>query len=243
MGTEPTRPSGSFAAWCEYARHVGSEQAGELGVLIDELAGTDPIAAQLLGLRAYTLGDRERLGVPPHPLPPSSAVAIFAGAAASMSARAGAGLESLLRSALRGFDGIVISGGTAVGVPGVLGRVARELDLTAIGYVPEGHGDAALYSELRHTPGATDFSIREPLTMWADILGGGVPIEAVRVVVCPGGEITSQELLLARALGAAVAWLDPAGEAEAPPRDLLPEGDEGVLALPAQAPALRAFLT
>jgi len=92
-------------------------------------------------------------------------------------------------------------------------------------------------------PGATDFSVREPLAMWTDILGAGIAIEDTRVVVCPGGEITILELLLARALGAAVAWLDPAGESDIPLHDLLPDGDEGVLALPADAPALRAFLT
>jgi hypothetical protein len=242
VGTEPTRSSQSFAAWCDYARQLVDQHAGELAVLIDELADTDPLAAQLLRLRAFTLGDRERLGAPAHPLAPTLPVAIFAGAAASMSVRAGAELESLLRSGLRGFAGTVISGGTAVGVPGVVGRVSRELGLTAIGYVPEGHGDTALYSELRHTPGATDFSIGEPLAMWTDILGAGIAVEDARVVVCPGGEITIQELLLARALGAPVAWLDPAGDSEAPPHDLLPGGDEGVLALPAHAPALRAFL-
>lgn len=131
-------------------------------------------------------------------------------------------------------------------MPGVAGRVAHELDPTAIGYVPEGHGDAALYSELRHTPGATDFSVRsvrEPLAMWTDILGAGIAIEDARVVVCPGGEITIEELLLVRALGAAVAWIDPAGESDTPLSDLRPDGSDGVLALPADATALRAFLT
>ena len=242
MGTQPTRSRDSFTAWCEYARRIGVEHVGELAGLIDELADTDPVAAQLLRLRAFTLGERKRLGVPAHPLAPTPRVAIFAGAAASMSARAGAELESLLLSALEGFDGTIISGGTCVGVPGVVGRVSRVLDLTAIGYVPEGHGDAALYSELRHTPGATDFSVREPLAMWADILGAGIAIVDTRVVVCPGGEITIQELLLARALGAAVAWLDPAGESATPLADLLPDGDKDVLALPADARAVRDFL-
>ena len=242
MRTQPTRSSESFAAWCEYARSIGIERAGELAALIVELTDTDPAAAQLLRLRAFTLGDRKWLGLPCDPPAPTPRVAIFAGAAASMSVRAGAELESLLRGALRGFDGMVISGGTDVGVPGVVGRVARELDLTAIGYVPEGHGDAALYSALRHTPGATDFSIREPLAMWTDLLAGGLAIRAARVVVCPGGEITIQELLLARALGAPVAWLDPAGEADTPLSDRLPDGDEDVLALPADARVVRDFL-
>ncbi len=242
MGTQPTRSSASFTAWCEYARRIGVERVGELALLIDGLAATDPVAAELLRLRAFTLGDRERLGAPVHPLAPTPRVAIFAGAAASMSAPAGAALESLLLSALRGFDGTIISGGTAVGVPGVIGRVARDLGLTALGYVPQGHGDAALYSELRHTPGATDFSVREPLAMWADILGAGIAIVDTRVVVCPGGQITIQELLLSRALGAPVAWLDPAGESATALADLLPDGEEGVLALPEDAHALRDFL-
>jgi hypothetical protein len=170
-------------------------------------------------------------------------VAIFAGAAGSMSHAAAEQLERLLRRGLLGYDGVVISGGTAVGVPGAVGRSARELHRRLVGYTPAGRGDRALYPVIRETRDATGFSVREPLAMWGDILGGAFGLGDVRVVICPGGPITIGELLLARALGARVAWLDPTGEAAESLDEVIPLGADGVLELPPDPMTLRAFLT
>jgi hypothetical protein len=69
--------------------------------------------------------------------------------------------------------------------------------------------------------------------MWAEILGKGIPIENVRLVAFPGGPITQQEILLARALGAKVGWLDPACEESDSLEETLPFGVDDVLELPA----------
>ena len=47
--------------------------------------------------------------------------------------------------------------------------------------------------------------------MWTDILAAGISPADVSLVACPGGPITRAEILLARALGARVGWLDPKG--------------------------------
>jgi hypothetical protein len=88
----------------------------------------------------------------------------------------------------------------------------------------------------------TDFSIREPLAMWEDILGSGIGVENVRVVVCPGGRITTGEILLARSLGAEVVRVDPAGESRLLLDEILPLGADGVLEPPVDAMTIRAFL-
>ncbi len=147
----------------------------------------------------------------------------------------------MIRRALAGYEGVVLSGGTSVGLPGLIGRAARDLDVRAIGYAPAGRGDRSLYPTLSETPRASDFSVREALAMWCDILAERIRVEDVRVVACPGGPITQAEILLARALGAPVAWLDPASEAVVALDDTLPFGAEGVLELPADAMTLRAF--
>jgi hypothetical protein len=65
----------------------------------------------------------------------------------------------------------------------------------------------------------------------------------VSVLVCPGDRNTECELLLARALGARVGWLDPEGQLSAALDDTLPLGADGVLELPSDPMTIRAFLT
>jgi hypothetical protein len=166
---------------------------------------------------------------------------IFAGAAGTMTPETRGVLGSMLRLALDGYGGVVLSGGTSVGLPGLIGETARELDLHSVGYAPTGRGDPDLYPTLYETPGASDFSEREAISMWCDILDAGIPIQDVRVIACPGGPITRAEILLARALGAPVAWLDPSADAELTLDDSLPFGSDGVLELPRDAMTLRAF--
>jgi hypothetical protein len=158
-----------------------------------------------------------------------------------MTARQRTLLEPLLARALTGYRGVLLSGGTAVGMPGIVGAVSRRLGLRAIGYVPDGRGERALYAELRETGGG-EFSVREPLAMWSDILAARVPAGDVRLVACPGGSITRGEVALARALGACVGWLDPAGEAPGGLGAVLPCAGGGVLELPADPMTVRALV-
>jgi hypothetical protein len=90
------------------------------------------------------------------------------------------------------------------------------------------------------TPGG--FGEREPLAMWADIVAAGFRVHEVRVVAVAGGELTTCEALLARALGAEVVWLDPASESNVALEDQLPNGTDHVLELIADPMTLRAFL-
>jgi hypothetical protein len=233
----------AFTAWCEYARHVNGASPEQMRAGLGARTGDD-VADTILRLRAAMLGAP---GAPPAPPAGSGVLAgmkhvtIFAGAAATMTSESRSLLEPMLRRALDGYGGAVLSGGTSVGLPGLIGEAARDLGLLAVGYAPAGRGDRALYPTLHETPGAGDFSVREPLSMWCDILDAGIPIQDVRVIACPGGRITEAEVLLARALGAPVAWLDPASDADVTLDDALPFGADGVLELPADAMTLRAF--
>jgi hypothetical protein len=148
----------------------------------------------------------------------------------------------LLSRAFEGFDGLLLSGGTHAGLPGLVGTIAGSAQLRAVGYLPVGVPHAEGYSDFRVTEGEHDFTVREPLAMWSDILAAGLEARSVHLVACPGGQLTYAEILLARALGARIAWLDPAAELPLPLDDLLPFGAEGVLELPADAMTIRAFL-
>jgi|GEM_PF-1316140 hypothetical protein len=142
---------------------------------------------------------------------------------------------------LQGFDGVVLGGGTASGVSGVLARAAHGYATPCVGYVPAGKGDPQLYPSLRETAGH-DFSELEPLAMWTDILAAGISPGQVSLVACPGGPITRAEILLARALGARVGWLDPHGEAPMALDDDLPGGAEDIVQLPTDAMSVRALI-
>jgi voltage-gated potassium channel Kch len=228
----------ALTAWCEYFRHGG-------GAPVAAVQTSDPAVRRLLALRASLAGRPSELsdldtdvGV----LAGATRVTIVAGAAGSMSAPGARLLEPLLDRALAGHDGVILCGGTGVGVPGIVGRVARRQGLTLVGYTPPGLGDGELYDDIHETPDATEFTVLEPLTMWTEIVTAGLDPRRVRLVVCPGGAITVQEIVLARSFGAAVGWLDAAGEATQPLGDLLPLGAGGVIELPADPMTIRAFV-
>lgn len=228
-----TGDAAAVAAWCEYIRHGGAPGASAYGeAAVDHLLAL--WASLTPGPDAHPRGSG--------PLAGARRVTIFAGAAGSMSPLAVRELEPLLDRALEGYEGVLLSGGTAVGVPGIAGRIARRRGLDLIGYVPEGAGDRALYEVLRETPGAHDFSVLEPVGMWRDVISAGIEPASVRLVVCPGGAITLQEIVIARSFGARVGWLDPAGDASESLDAMLPLGSGGVLELPADAMTLRAFI-
>jgi hypothetical protein len=224
------------ATWIEYARALG---AGCAGVSVPGEPEAQVILSQVARARASGNEDSSGGGGAD-----DSRAVIFAGAAGSMSAIGLEMIGELIDGALVGYDGMILSGGTDEGVPGLVARAAQRHGLSdrLVGYVPRGRRASPLYPLVRRTSGA-DFSLSEPLLMWAEILDKGIPIDNVRVVAFPGGAITTQEVLLARALGAKVAWLDPACEQPESLEETLPFGADGVLELPDDPMTVRSFIT
>jgi len=243
----------AFTAWCEYMRLV-PDAPSEASELLERAASAGA-AAVALRLKAAALGASEALDS----LAPDEAVVedirsrasrrivIFAGGAASMSAEAREAVRELLACALHRYDGLIVTGGNDVGVCGAVRDAARVNNVPVLGYAPAGSGLEGTWQ--RSTP-AGDFGKTEPVAMWTDILAAaqarqqlrGAP-NAVRLVAFPGGAITQAEVLFARALGAAVASLDPCQELVEPLEEMLPFGSGGVLSLPNDPMTLRAFLT
>jgi hypothetical protein len=84
--------------------------------------------------------------------------------------------------------------------------------------------------------------MREPLAMWSDLLSSGISPAEVALVAFPGGQITRCEILLARALGARVAFVEPAAQTEAPLDELLPLGAEQIIEPPFDPMTIRALI-
>jgi hypothetical protein len=135
---------------------------------------------------------------------------------------------------------LLLTGGNDVGACGAARAAADANGVPVLGYAPAGRGLAGCW--LRSTPEGA-FSEAEPVAMWTDLLAAGRIAQNVRVVVFPGGAITTAEILLARALGAEVAWLDPDGEHSDELEETLPAAADGVVELPLDPMTLRAFLT
>lgn len=242
----------AFGAWCEFARLVppGSSTAAELQ---QRRSGAN-VALTPLRLKAAVAGAGESLdGLVADPsvvaelnASQSGRIALFAGGALSMSRELQMQITKMLAHTLRSYDGVVLTGGNDVGVCGAVHAAAQAAEVSVIGYAPEGKETRGTH--VRRTP-AGEFSVSEPVAMWIDVLAaararGALPDGAkeVRLVAFPGGKITQLEIVLARALGATVASVDPLEQLNDSLDELLPLGAGGVLSLPNDAMTLRAFL-
>jgi len=159
-------------------------------------------------------------------------------------------LGGMVVSALEGFRGTVVSGGTGAGMSGVAGRIAAEHAgrIRALGYLPRskapgGQADRAPgYAELRFTEGG-DFSPAEPIQYWADLLTSGIRPAEVTLLGAGGGRVSAAEYRIALALGARVGLVDgTGGEAERLLDDKEWRSSPSLARLPADAAAVRAFV-
>jgi ppGpp synthetase/RelA/SpoT-type nucleotidyltranferase len=181
-------------------------------------------------------------------LPPLSgpAVIVAGGTDPRLQAQMGS-YAGLLSSALAGFYGVVISGGTAQGICGIVAAIgrARGGEVRTVGYLPhllpaDATADPG-YDELRQTAGH-GFSPLEPLQNWIDLLAAGIRPAGVRVLGINGGQIAAAEYRIALAVGATVGLV--AGSGREAGRLLAEDRWAGqrLVRLPADSETLRAFL-
>jgi ppGpp synthetase/RelA/SpoT-type nucleotidyltranferase len=160
--------------------------------------------------------------------------------------------SKLLKQALSGFEGTVISGGTKEGVSGLVGDAARAYPkrVHSIGYLPDllpkdatPDKNKGRYREIRHTDGQ-GFTPLEPLQNWIDIFSSGLPPDRVRVLGINGGAIAGAEYQMALALGAKVGLISDSGrEAGRLVKDQAWSGFKNLLDLPADQGTIQAFVT
>jgi ppGpp synthetase/RelA/SpoT-type nucleotidyltranferase len=158
-----------------------------------------------------------------------------------------ASYTGLLSTALAGFHGLVISGGTAQGICGVVAAIGRARGdaVHTVGYLPQLlPADATLdpgYGELRQTTGH-GFSPLEPLQNWIDLLAAGIDPAEVRVLGINGGQIAAAEYRIALAVGATVGLVTGSGREAG---RLLADSQwagQRLVSLPPDGETLRAFL-
>jgi len=175
-------------------------------------------------------------------------VVILAGGCSGDVKAAVRAFEPLWFEACAGQSFILVGGGTASGVSGVAGRTAARSEgrIDAIGYLPgvlpDGVREGEGYGVLVRTAG-TAFSPLEPLQAWTDMVAEGVDPRNVTLVAYAGRDITRAECHIALALGARVGLIvDETLPAAHRLDDEALDGAAGLVRLPLQAAALRAFL-
>ena len=149
-------------------------------------------------------------------------VLIIAGGAASMAAEILVRVRPLLEVALRAFSGKVISGGTVVGIPGLVGEIAAELQdrgckpFELVGYLPE-HLPQDSPRDNRYDRfvvcGHDRFSAEQILQCWKDLLDEGVHPQEVMLLGFGGGPLSAVDYRVALSLGASVAIVAGTGGA------------------------------
>lgn len=162
------------------------------------------------------------------PRTPAEPVVIVAGGCDAYHESAMKNYAELLTQAFADFRGTVISGGTKQGISGLVGELAEESGgrIRPVGYLPPRlpHDGTATrdtrydrHGEIRQTDGAADedFSARQPIQNWLDLLAGGIYPSQVRLLGINGGNIAGLEYRIAVALGAQVGVIEGSGrEAE-----------------------------
>jgi hypothetical protein len=122
-------------------------------------------------------------------------------------------IRPLVKTALTPFQGTVISGGTAVGVPGCVGDAAAELVaggakyFKLIGYIPHNLPHDAPKDtryDLR-VCGTHGFTAEQIIRSWRDLLADGIQPSEVLCLGFGGGPVSWVEYCVALALGATAA--------------------------------------
>ena len=142
----------------------------------------------------------------------SAPVLIVAGAAESISTDMLKKIRPLINDALEHFRGTVIVGGTAVGVPGCVGEIAKKLaikdkkNFKLIGYVNE-KDNSAIHHQGHYAKiiSVSDkFSPAQLMRYWQDIIGTGARGKDILLLGFGGGKLSALEYRMAVAFGASV---------------------------------------
>jgi ppGpp synthetase/RelA/SpoT-type nucleotidyltranferase len=174
---------------------------------------------------------------------------VIAGGAASMNAEMVKKIRPFLYPVLEKFKGTVISGGTAIGVPGCVGDIAAELEklgrkgFRLLAYVPTLYpDDAPTHSAYNVTKFREFFSPDHILQGWKDLLAAGIDPEEVLLLGFGGGPLSAAEYQIGVALGAGVGVVvETGGAADAMAADPLWEKPTNFFRLPADWSSVRAF--
>lgn len=149
-------------------------------------------------------------------------VIIIAGGASKMEITKVEEYEGYIKELMITLKGTIISGGTMSGIPGLVGRLKTEKKETTpplfdlITYLPKKLPDDAIKStayDFSYEIDSSEFSALEILTMWNDLVIGGINPAEVILIGIDGGVMATMEYQIALSLGAKVGLVNHSGRA------------------------------
>ena len=177
---------------------------------------------------------------------------IIAGGAMSIDADGIKLIRPLVETALASYTGLVLAGGTNIGVPGCVGDVAGELELkkkkafSLFGYVPRKlPSDAPRHGSYEFKVcGESDFGPNQIIGYWHDLFEQKIDAREVLCLGFGGGFVSLEEYYIALALGATVAIvpLKEGDMADLLSKDQVWSGTNNLFALPIDPATVRAFI-
>ena len=158
--------------------------------------------------------------------------------------------EPYISTALRGYTGTIISGGTKSGVCGMVGDVVKKLneekiaDIQLYGYTQKNTDPYAVHEAFTLVERPDDgYTPGQPVQYWIDILISGIDPKDVKLVGINGGEIAAIEYRMALALGAKVFIFGSSGRAALEIiRDSRFNNNENLINVPDDQYSLRSLL-
>lgn len=260
---------GAIAADDGDVLHLEMEKAGDLAAA---LPGASPaqssfrtlhlLLAAILLARSPEQPERDLLlraimehssGLPQDLLDPALAerpILIVAGGAASLSAETGERLRGHLAAALDGWNGVLISGGTCCGVPGIVGDLLETPGCAGVhaiglhpGLLPADAPMDSRYHQRLLTQTDKSFSTFDAVATWLLLLRSGVAPSKVKLLGIGGGPIAALEYAMALAMGGQVGLVVGSSGSTVRFLEQRPAWSrERLLGLPEDPATLRAFI-
>jgi len=147
---------------------------------------------------------------------------------------------------LKGFEGVIISGGTTAGISGIVGDLVNpEEKIKKIAYLPKAlpRGDIQHPAYTIYETSGDDYGPLQPIQGWIDLMVSGIRPDAVKLIGINGGELSAFEYRLGLALGAKVGILRDSGrEATRISDDPDWQSDPCLLPLPTDEETVKLFL-
>ncbi len=176
-------------------------------------------------------------------------VLVIAGGAASMTGEMVKKIKPFILPVLEKFKGTVISGGTAIGVPGCVGDIADELGkagkkgFNLLAYVPKLFPEDGRRHDAYEVKKFQEFfNPAHILQGWKDVLAAGIDPKKVLLLGFGGGLLSAAEYQIGVALGAEVGVVaGTGGTADAMAADPLWQKRPNFYRLPADWSTIRAI--
>ena len=177
---------------------------------------------------------------------------IIAGGAKSINAESIERIRPLIETALAPYQGLVLAGGTRVGVPGCVGNVARALEskkikhFNLVGYIPRKlPTDAPKHASYELVVcGEDEFGPEQIIHYWRDLFEKGIRASEALCLGFGGGNVSLEEYYIALALGATVGIV-PLKESDTAgllAKDPIWFGIGNLFALPIDTATIRAIV-